>query len=110
MNNIPRLKPISISIVLVLIYEFNLFAQRPEPTMTEIQGHTLYTLLEPGDIPAIFNPEFTGVEEATQFYYPAEPLMVVSAGKEVKAYSTWHLDRHEVVNDFIGETAIAATW
>jgi len=36
--------------------------------------------------------------------------MVVTAEGQAKAYSTWHLDRHEVVNDYIGETAIAATW
>ena len=29
---------------------------------------------------------------------------------EARAYSIWHLDRHEVVNDRLGETPIAATW
>ena len=77
---------------------------------TEVMGHTLYTVLKPGDIPAIFKPEFISVDQADSLYYSDEPLLVVTAGDEVKAYSTWHLDHHEVVNDFIDGTAIAATW
>lgn len=84
--------------------------QRRAPIMTEIQGHTLYTILSPGDIPAIFDPEFIPVSEAGRLYYDQEPLMVVVAEGAAKAYSTWHLDRHEVVNDVIGGTLIAATW
>lgn len=75
-----------------------------------IQGHTLYTLLKPGDIPAIFNPLFIDIREASELYYDKEPLMVVVANGKAKAYSTWHLDQHEVVNDIISGTNIVATW
>ncbi|MCK4461069.1 MAG: DUF3179 domain-containing protein [candidate division Zixibacteria bacterium] len=86
------------------------FAQRPEPKKTEIRGHTMYTLMEPGGIPAIFEPEFVSIETADSFYYDDEPLIAVSSGDIAKAYSTWHLDQHEIVNDYLEGTAIAVTW
>ncbi len=27
-----------------------------------------------------------------------------------KAYSVWHLDRHEIVNDVVADDPIAVTW
>ena len=86
------------------------FAQRPEPKKTEIRGHTMYTLLEPGGIPAIFEPEFVSIAVADSFYHDDEPLIAVSSGNVAKAYSTWHLDHHEIVNDVLEGTAIAVTW
>jgi len=85
-------------------------AQRNEPKKTEIKGHTMYTLLEPGGIPAIFEPEFIRISDADSFYYADEPLIVVSGGGVAKAYSTWHLDQHEIVNDYIDGKAITVTW
>lgn len=86
------------------------FAQRPEPKKTEIRGHTMYTLMEPGGIPAIFEPEFVSIEVADSFYYGDEPLIAVSSGNVAHGYSTWHLDHHEIVNDVLEGTAIAVTW
>lgn len=86
------------------------WTQRPEPKKTEVRGHTMYTLMKPGDIPAIFEPSFIPVSAAGELYYDDEPLLVVVGGDEAKAYSTWHLDHHEIVNDFINGVAIAATW
>ncbi|MCH7764496.1 MAG: DUF3179 domain-containing protein [Candidatus Marinimicrobia bacterium] len=86
------------------------WGQKPPPKETEIHGHTLYTLLKPGDIPAIFDPQFISISHADTLYYDHEPLMVVLSEHEAKAYSTWHLDRHEVVNDYIGGKAIVTTW
>jgi hypothetical protein len=85
-------------------------AQRKEPEKTEVHGHTMYTLLNPGEIPAIFEPEFIPVNKADRYFYPDEPLLVVNYGGTVKAYSTWQLDRHEVVNDYIDSKAITITW
>jgi hypothetical protein len=85
-------------------------AQRPEPKKTEVKGHTMYTVLKPGDIPAIFDPQFISVSDADNFYYPDEPLLAIIDGDSAKAYSTWHLDRHEVVNDYINGKAITVTW
>ena len=70
----------------------------------------MYTLLEPGGIPAIFEPEFVSVSEAESNYYPDEPLLVVVRGDDARGYSTWHLDRHEIVNEQINGAAIAVTW
>ncbi|RME21147.1 MAG: hypothetical protein D6800_12400, partial [Candidatus Zixiibacteriota bacterium] len=39
-------------------------AQRRQVQQEEVHGHTLYTVLRPGDIPAIFDPEFISVDEA----------------------------------------------
>ena len=86
------------------------FAQRPEPKKTEIRGHTMYTLMEPGGIPAIFEPEFVSIKVADSFYYDEEPLIAVSSGNVARGYSTWHLDHHEIVNDVLEGTAIAVTW
>lgn len=95
---------------MVLILATTAAAQRPKPKETMIQGHTMYTLLKPGDIPAIFEPEFLPVADADSLYYDDEPLLAVASGDDAKAYSIWHLDHHEVVNDHIGGTAIASTW
>jgi hypothetical protein len=88
----------------------SVFAQRPEPKKTEVMGHTMYTLLKPGDIPAIFNPVFISIAEAESLYYDNEPLIVVTDGNKAKAYSIWYLDQHEVVNDYINGKAITVTW
>ena len=96
--------------VVFLIVSISEAQQRPEPKKTEVGGHTMYTLLKPGDIPAIFEPEFTSVADARGYYYPEEPLMVVADGDQAKAYSIWHLDGHEIVNDYINGKAITVTW
>ena len=86
------------------------FAQRPEPEKTMVKGHLMYTVLKPGDIPAIFDPEFIPVSGGDEYYHPEEPLIVVVSGDSARAYSTWHLDKHEIVNDFLDGRAIAVTW
>ena len=99
-----------IIILFTSLLAVTILAQRPEPQKTLLKGDTLYTLLKPNDIPAIFEPEFTNINEAKDTYYDNEPLIVVTDGNEAKAYSIWHLDQHEVVNDYINGTAITVTW
>ena len=77
---------------------------------TEVKGHTMYTYYPPGVIPAIFEPSFLTLAQADSLYYAEEPVIVVAVGDEAKAYSTWYLDSHEIVNDFIDGTAITVTW
>jgi len=101
---------VSLNIILILTFAVSARAQRPEPKETEVKGHTMYTLLEPGGIPAIFEPEFIPIKLADSFYYADEPLIAVVDGKEARGYSIWHLDRHEVVNDYINGRAITVTW
>ena len=107
------MKPItflSVSAVLFLFLSLATQAQKRDVTETEIRGHTMYTLGPPGMIPAIFEPEFVSVRTADSLYYHDEPLIVVLDGSSAKGYSTWHLDRHEIVNDYVGNSAIAVTW
>ncbi len=75
-----------------------------------VRGDPMYTVLDFDAIPAIDNPVFVTASEADSFLRPDEMVIGVHAGGEAKAYSTWHLDRHEIVNDVLGGTAIAATW
>ena len=96
--------------LVLLIVPTLIVAQSRERKETEIKGHTMYTLMEPGGIPAIFDPVFISIAEADSLYYAKEPLIAVIGDKEAKAYSTWHLDHHEIVNDYIDGRAITVTW
>jgi hypothetical protein len=39
-----------------------------------------------------------------------EPVIGVVLGGEARAYPTWQLNAHEIVNDRIGNRSIAVTW
>jgi len=95
---------------LTLVVAVGAHAKRPKSKKTMIQGHMMYTLLRPGDIPAIFEPQFIPVAKAADLYHRDEPLIAVADGDAAKAYSIWHLDQHEVVNDYINGNAITTTW
>ncbi len=41
---------------------------------------------------------------------PREPVLGVVVDGAARAYSLWQLDHHEIANDEIAGTAIAATW
>jgi hypothetical protein len=75
-----------------------------------IDGDPLYKLLPVGGIPAIDDPRFLVGDEADRQMRPDEPVMGVVMGDTARAYSMWHLDAHEIVNDTIEGTAIAVTW
>ena len=86
-------------------------AQRPEPEVHgEFEGDPMYTVLPPDAIPAIDAPEYLTGDEAAAQMDPEETIMGVVAGGSAVCWSTWQLDQHEIVNDFIGETPIAASW
>jgi Protein of unknown function (DUF3179) len=61
-------------------------------------------------IPAIDSPVFEAAQTAVNFMRDEEIVIGVTDGKQAKAYSTWLLDNHEIVNDVIGSTPIAVTW
>ena len=65
-------------------------------------------ILERGKIAAIFNPEFVAADEA-EIADDAWVLGVEIDG-QARAYSLNLLNRHEVVNDQIGEKSFAAVW
>ncbi len=86
-------------------------AQRPDPEVHgTFEGDPMYTLLEPNAIPAIDDPEYvTGAVAAAQMA-AEETVMGVATGTDAVCWSTWQLDRHEIVNDRLDDTPIAATW
>jgi hypothetical protein len=86
-------------------------ADRPVPeVVATIGGEDVYQLLPVGAIPAIDEPDFVGGSEADRQMRSDEPVLGVVIGKEARAYSLWQLDAHEIVNDEIAGSAIAATW
>jgi len=86
-------------------------AEWPEPeVVATIGGEGVYQMLPVGEIPAIDDPEFVSGSEADRQMRPDEPVLGVVIGKEARAYSLWQLDAHEIVNDEIDGSAIAATW
>ncbi len=76
----------------------------------EHDGDPVYSVLPPGRIPAIDAPQFVSGEEADAQMAPEEPVFGLILGEEVRAYSLWQLDGHEIVNDALGGVPIAATW
>jgi len=86
-------------------------AQGPEPEIHgRFDGEPMYTVLPPDRIPAIRVPEFVTGEQADRLMAPDEPVLGVVVDGDARAYSLWHLDRHEIVNDTIAGRAVAATW
>ena len=84
---------------------------KPEPKQEQVGDGILMHILEPDAIPAIDDPQFVSAKEAKAFMHPNEPVLGLFDGKVAKAYSLWHLDRHEIVNDSLpGLGPVAVTW
>lgn len=79
------------------------------PQPRSIEGDEVARLLPPDAIPAIDDPELVPVSEA-DFMSPDEPVLGLVRDGVAKAYSIWHLDRHEIVNDRIAGDPVAVTW
>ena len=75
-----------------------------------IQGSPILTVLPMDAIPAIDNPKYVPAAEADRFMRPDEPILGITDGKTAKAYSTWQLNHHEIVNDTLGDLPLAITW
>jgi len=60
--------------------------------------------------PALLEPEFTTVEEASSVWSDSDRFLVAHAGGEAKAYSVKDLTRHEVVNDELDGKPIMAAY
>ncbi len=98
-------------VLTVILIAPNARSQRPEPTLHGIfDGDSMFTVLPPNAIPAIQNPEFLTGDAAAAQMAADEPVLGITLSGESKAYSLWHLDAHEIVNDSIGGVPIAATW
>lgn len=79
------------------------------PKVQRYQGDRVYSFLGPDSIPAIDEPQMVAASEASFMDDDEQVIGVVHDGV-AKAYSVWHLDRHEVVNDWLGREPVAVTW
>ena len=61
-------------------------------------------------IPAIDHPQFEAAGDADRYLADDELMIGLVGEREQRAYSTWQLDRHEVVNDTFEGRPVAVTW
>src|SRR5262249_28932776 len=80
------------------------------PRLESFEGSPVSALLPPDAIPAMDTPQFVSASEASAFMKDDEPVLGVMHDRIAKAYSLWHLDRHEIVNDRLGSQGVAVTW
>jgi hypothetical protein len=76
-----------------------------------VEGDSIYHVLPTDAIPAITSPVHVTAADARRIMAPDEQVIgVVGPEGTAIAYSTWYLDRHEIVNDVIDGVALAVTW
>ena len=104
-------KLIGFAVLVALLVSAPGEAEQLEPkVVATIGGEDVYQLLPVGAIPAVDDPEFVSGKKADRQMRAKEPVLGVVIGGEARAYSLWQLDAHEIVNDEIDGSAIAATW
>ncbi|MPY87276.1 MAG: DUF3179 domain-containing protein [Luteitalea sp.] len=104
-----RLGSISLLCV-VLVAACTAAGAREVASMATQQDDTLYVVVPRDAIRAIDDPEFESVEEADRRMADEEIVIGLVGEREQRAYSTWHLDRHEIVNDLFEGQPLAVTW
>jgi hypothetical protein len=97
--------------LLALLLAAVVVAQDQEPEVHgTYHGDPMYAVLPLDGIPAIRDPEFVSGEAADAQMSDDEPVLGIELDGDARAYSLWHLDHHEIVNDVVGGRSIAATW
>jgi hypothetical protein len=94
--------------ILSVLSLLGLWSGLDSKAMAEKLPQGVEQILERGKIAAIFNPQFVAADEA-EITDEAWVLGVEIDG-QARAYSLNLLNRHEVVNDKIGEKSFAAVW
>ena len=84
-------------------------AVRPGAAQDPLEDE-LHEVLPRDAIPAISNPEFEPAERADRVMSDEELVIGLVGDTEQRAYSTWQLDRHEIVNDTFAGRPVAVTW
>ncbi len=85
-------------------------AERSTPRSEDLRGSPLLHVLPKDEILAVYEPTFLSGEAADAQMSPDEPVLGVFDGTTAHAYSIWQLEDHEIVDDVLGDTPIAATW
>ncbi len=76
-----------------------------------VEGEPVRNVLPRDAIPAIMEPNYVTGKAADSIMHPEEQVLgIVGPEGTAVAYSTWHLDSHEIVNDRIDGAALAVTW
>jgi hypothetical protein len=70
----------------------------------------LHVVVPRDAIPAISKPEFEPVSRGARYMNDRELVIGLVGEHEQRAYSTWQLDRHEIVNDVFEGRHVAVTW
>jgi Protein of unknown function (DUF3179) len=73
------------------------------------RSEQLQVVLPRDAIPSIDKPTFEAAS-TTRSLDKREPVLGIVGEHEQRAYSTWQLDRHEIVNDTFEGRPIAVTW
>ncbi len=84
-------------------------AERTAPALQQ-EDNTLHGVLPRDAIPAIDEPEFESADQAALRMADDELVIGLVGEREQRAYSTWQLDVHEIVNDDFEGQPIAVTW
>src|SRR5919109_1181773 len=95
---------IALSTIALAAAGFVVFASQDD------QDDKLHVVLPRDAIPAISNPEFEPVSRAERAMDDQELVIGLVGQQEQRAYSTWQLDRHEIVNDTFEGRPVAVTW
>ncbi len=85
-------------------------AAAPVAAATQAVDNMLHVVLPRDAIPAIDNPQFEPAEQAERVMADEELVIGLVGENEQRAYSTWQLDRHEIVNDVFEGRPVAVTW
>ena len=93
----------------LLLMAGSLAAGLTTDVMLVAQSEQLQIVLPRDAISSIDKPTFEPASTARSLDN-REPVVGVVGEREQRAYSTWQLDRHEVVNDTFEGRPIAVTW
>ncbi len=108
----PILQLAAALLLATVVWAPDVSAQRRPLQEEKIGDGTMVSVLPADAIPAVTNPSFLTRAEAEPLMYDDEPVLglVDPVTGQAKAYSLWHLDRHEIVNDRLGDKPVAVTW
>lgn len=67
-------------------------------------------LLEPDQIPPIYEPELVEANAFSDFYLPREPVISLEINGDARAYPLSVLMFHEIVNDEVGGRPVSVTY